>query len=883
MARVEHDGGGGGSTGKSAKPPASRSKLSAYRAKRNFATSSEPKGRSVRRKGNRFVIQRHDARRLHFDLRLELNGVLKSWAVTRGPSLDPKDKRLSIHTEDHPLEYLSFEGVIPKGEYGGGTMIVWDHGTWVPEGDAEAGLAKGHLEFTLQGRRLQGRWHLIRMKGRGEEAKEPWLLVKGEDEQAVEANGAHLVESELTSLLTGQTNKELEKGGVVRKDHAARQAATGSAVKGAVKAAARVTPKLPAISKAKKALLPVFVEPSLATLVDVAPSGPEWLHEIKFDGYRLQARIDGNTVKLLTRKGLDWTSKFRAIADALRATKLGSALIDGEVVVETEAGLSSFSALQEAISSGQSERMVFYAFDLLYLDGTSMAAAPLVERKTLLATLFEDAPEGGAIRFAEHIETEGGAMLRHACRLGLEGIVSKRKDQPYRSGRAHHWLKTKCTDRQELVVAGFMPSTTAAKAIGSLILGTYENGDLIHVGRAGTGFTEAVARDIYEKLVPLKRTTHPFREKPSALASRNARWVEPELVAEVELRGWTADGQVRHAAFKGLREDKDPREVVRETPERAQPKQGIRAASKAKTKHTASTRAESIQADHFPLTHPDRIFWPDIGLTKLGLAEFYAEISDWILPHIVNRPLSLLRCPNGIEGERFFQKHAWAGMDDAIQRHEMNGEELISIRDLDGLIALVQAGALEIHPWGSTLDKLEQPDRITFDLDPDEALDWQDVVAAAFEVKDRLAELKLESFVKTSGGKGLHVAVPITPKRQWDEVKSFTKGFVERMAKDSPERYTASIAKRSRAGRIFVDYLRNGRGATAVAAYSTRARAGAPVSTPVAWDELRHGVRPSQFTAENFVRRIGVRINNPWDGFDDVSPLRWKGEKVRSK
>ncbi|KAB0678065.1 DNA ligase D [Aureimonas leprariae] len=839
--------------------PAARStaagKLSAYKAKRDFTKSPEPAAKRSRAVGHRFAIQRHDARRLHFDLRLELGGVLKSWAVTRGPSLDPADKRLSIHTEDHPLEYLSFEGVIPDGEYGGGTMIVWDHGTWTPDGDAEAAIAKGHLSFTLAGERLRGGWHLIRMRPRAKEKKEQWLLVKVDDEHALASvGGKQLVDAELTSILTGRTNAELAAGGAIRKDHAARRKV----------AAAKPSSPRARVPKAKKALLPVFLEPSLATLVEKAPAGPEWLHEIKHDGYRLQARIDGHSVKLLTRKGLDWTSKFGAVADGLRELKLGSALIDGEVVVEAESGISSFSLLQEAISAGRSDRMVFYAFDLLYVDGSSLEATPLVERKTQLAALLDDVPAGGSVRFSEHIDDDGVAMARHACRLGLEGIVSKRKDQPYRPGRGTHWLKTKCIERQEFVIAGFVPSTTSPKAVGSLILGDYENGKLVYVGRAGTGFTDRVARELWAALDPIKRTTAPFAAKPSVDAARGARWVEPRLVAEVELRGWTADGLLRHAAYKGLREDKDAVDVIRESP---------------KASASAAAKAPSPIASHtFDLTHPDRVLWPDVGLTKQGLAEYYAEVADWILPHVVDRPLSLLRGPNGIGGKCFFQKHAWDGIGEAVQRQTIAGEEILSIRNLDGLVALVQAGSLEIHPWGSKLKDIEHPDRIVFDLDPDEGLTWDAVVEGALEVRERLRHLKLESFVKTSGGKGLHVVVPVAPKVDWATAKAFAKHVVEAMAKDSPDRYTANVAKRARADRIFIDYLRNGRGATAVAPYSTRARAGAPVSVPIGWDELTAGIRPNQFDVQTLPARLRHAEHDAWAG---IGKLRQRIDLIR--
>ncbi|HEV7254148.1 MAG TPA: DNA ligase D [Mesorhizobium sp.] len=828
--------------------------LSTYRAKRDFTKSPEPSGKVSRARSRRFAVQRHDARRLHFDLRLELGGVLKSWAVTRGPSLDPADKRLAVHTEDHPLEYLTWEGVIPAGEYGGGTMIVWDQGTWTPEGDPEAGLAKGHLEFTLSGERLHGRWHLIRMRGKPREKRENWLLVKGHDEHAIDKCGMQPVDTEFASVISGRTNDELARAGEIRVDHAARRK---------VVSARKQAPAKLRIIGAKKALLPVFLEPSLATLSEHAPVGPEWLHEIKWDGYRLQARIDGGKVKLLTRRGLDWTAKFKTIADALKELGLGSALIDGEVVVEDQAGIASFSALQDALSRGASERMVFYAFDLLYLEGSSLEATPLIERKTRLATLLEDVGHEGPIRFSEHVEGDGETMVRHACRLGLEGIVSKRKDLPYRAGRGNHWLKTKCTDRQELVIAGFTPSSTSKGAIGSLILGVHENGALRHVGRSGTGFSQSAAKELWKTLTKIERPTAPFAKKLPSLATRSARWVKPELVAEVEIRGWTADGQVRHAAFKGLREDKDPTEVVREN-------RGASPSAAKPTRTKAAKKASPISAPTFDQTHPDRVLWPDIGLTKQGLADFYAEIADHMLPHIVGRPLALIRCPGGTGGQCFVQKHAWAGMDRSIARHEVDGEQLLTIENLDGLIGLVQAGTLEIHPWGSKLRTLETPDRLVFDLDPDEGVAWQAVVEGALEVRERLRERRLESLVKTSGGKGLHVMVPITPKAGWAEAKAFTRSLVEQMAADSPSRYTATLAKRARKGRIFIDYLRNGRGATAVAAYSTRARPGAPVSAPIGWDELQAGVRPGQFTAENLPARLRYLRAALWADLDGL-------------
>jgi len=814
--------------------------LRTYRAKRDFIRSPEPKGRKEAAPGERFCVQKHDARRLHYDLRLELDGVLKSWAVTRGPSLVPAEKRLAVHTEDHPLEYLTFEGVIPKGEYGGGTMIVWDRGRWIPEGDPRAAYKTGHLAFTLEGERLHGRWHLVRTRLKPGEKKEQWLLLKSDDAFARPPGSPDILEEEITSVISGRSNDDLAAEGEVRADHADRAAAT--------KARRKELPEVSGMRGARKGILPPFVEPCLATLVEHAPAGGEWVHEIKLDGYRLQARVDGGKIKLLTRKGLDWTEKFKPIADALKALKLGSSLIDGEVVVENEAGVSSFTGLQEALKSERSDRMVYYAFDLLYLAGSNLTNVPLIERKTLLAGILDDAPAGGAIRFSDHIETDGATMLRHACRLGLEGIISKRRDLPYRSERRGDWLKTKCTERQEFVIAGYVPSTTVARAIGALVLAVYEGGRLVHVGKVGTGYTESTARKLWAELDKIKRPTSPFPDKLPRIATNGVRWVEPKLVAEVELRGWSSDRLIRHGSFKGLREDKKPEEVVRESG------------------RPAKLRAGAAPRLDFALTHPDRVLWDDLGLTKQGLADFYIEIADWILPHVANRPLSLVRCPAGYRKECFFQKHAWAGLDSGLVRPvRMGGDEGLAIGDLRGLLALVQASVLEIHPWGATVDDPERPDRITFDLDPDDKVSFQTVIASAQEVRERLAALGLESFVKTTGGKGLHVVAPLTPKAGWEEMKAFAESFATQLATEHPDRYTANMAKRARTGRIFVDYLRNTRGATAIAAYSTRARGGAPVSTPLGWDELPLLQAGNQYRIGNLLGRLDHMRRDPWE------------------
>lgn len=814
--------------------------LDDYRNKRDFKATSEPKGRKSRKKGHSFVIQKHAATRLHYDLRLEMDGVLKSWAVTRGPSLLPGDKRLAVHVEDHPLDYGDFEGVIPKGQYGAGGVILWDRGTWTPQDDPARGYAKGHLEFELSGEKLAGRWHLVRMRGKPGEKRENWLLIKGEDEAARASGDPDILEERPESVISGRRIEDLNDSKPARR---------GSG------------PASPSRPRGKKAPLPDFVAPALASLRAAPPSGDDWLHEIKFDGYRLQARIEGGDLRLLTRSGLDWTDRFGlAIADALRALPARTALLDGEMVVEAGNGASDFATLQADLGAGRDDRFAFYLFDLLYLDGRDLRTVPLRERKAMLRKLLDDPP--GMLRYSDHFSEGGALVLRHACRLSLEGIISKRADAPYRSGRGRSWVKSKCSARQEFVVGGYMPSTVSERAVGSLVLGVYRDGALEHVGRVGTGFSAATARDLFTRLEKLGRKTSPFASPLTAQQARKLRYVRPELVAEVEFRAWTADGSLRHASFRGLREDKPATEIVAETAKSAPPPQRRRVA----------------------LSHPDRIYWPDAGISKEGLADYHAEIWLYIAPFITGRPLALLRCPTGIEGPKFFQKNAWKGMNKHIvpitdPKHKET--RLISINDLDGLMGLVQSAALEIHPWGALASDWERPDMLTMDLDPGEGVEWPAVIEAAQEVRARLQDAGLVAFVKSSGGKGLHVVAPLQPGARWAEVKAFTKSIAGAMADDSPGRYVATIAKSKRVGRILIDWLRNQRGATAVAPYSPRARPGAAVSMPLAWDELDPGIGPDHFTVENAPTRLAALAADPWQDFRQAArvlePRRAKG------
>ena len=832
--------------------------LDVYRRKRDFKRTSEPAGSDkALGTGDGYLIQKHDARRLHYDLRLEMDGVLKSWAVTKGPSLVPGEKRLAVRTEDHPIEYGTFEGTIPKGEYGGGTVVLWDRGSWAPIGDAVRAFKKGHLEFELRGEKLTGRWHLVRMAGKRGEARENWLLIKGDDDAARGAADPDILEERPESVKTGRSVEEIadeapgwsSKTGKIEKPSGRKVAATGRAKPPPVRnsaASTKVASGWPA--KAKAGPLPDFVPPALATLAAKAPAGSKWIHEIKFDGYRLQARIEGGRVKLLTRSGLDWTKKFgEPVVEALRALPVQDALIDGELVVENAAGASDFSALQEALSQSRTDGFSYFVFDLLHLDGHDLIACKLVDRKAALARLIEGADP--LIRLSEHFEENGGLVLEHACRLSLEGVVSKERNAAYVSGRGRSWLKSKCSHRQEFVIGGYVPSSTSQSAIGSLVLGAYEEGRLEHVGRVGTGFSAKVAVDLFEKLQPTEAKRSPFAEKLTADEARGVRYVKPELVAEIEFRAWTGDHHLRHAAFRGLREDKPAGEVRRETQSDGSP--------------------ERVAAPSVKLTHPDRLYWPETGVTKQGLADYYMDAWPKIAPFIVGRPLSLLRCPGGVTEQCFFQKHGWKGMNKHIgQASDPNDDEpVLTIDSREGLLGLVQGGVLEIHPWGSSMKALEKPDMIIMDLDPGEGVEWSVVIDAALEVKHRLEAAGLSAFVKTSGGKGLHVVAPVKPKAEWPEAKAFTKAIADAMASDDPSRYVAVVTKSKRRGKILIDYLRNGRGATAVAAYSTRARPGAAVSAPLSWDELGPNIGPAHFTVDNMPTRLAAMKSDPWGAF----------------
>jgi bifunctional non-homologous end joining protein LigD len=852
--------------------------LEEYKRKRDFHKTPEPAGAVAHRgqagAGLSFVIQKHAARRLHYDFRLELDGVLKSWAVPKGPSLDPGEKRLAVHVEDHPLDYGQFEGVIPQGEYGGGTVLLWDRGTWTPaDPDPDAAYGRGSLKFTLEGAKLHGNWALVRMGGKAAgERRENWLLIKERDAEAVPQSGDAVVADNPLSVASGRSLDAI----AADRDwvwHSNRDRAESEPSPAPITAPVETRP-VERISGARKRSMPDNPKPQLATIADKAPEGAEWLHEIKYDGYRLLARIERGKVRLITRGGLDWTAKFPALAHRLGELRLQSALIDGELVYLEPEGTTSFSGLQDAISSGRTDTLIFLAFDLLYRDGWDLTDAALEDRKAALAEIIPPQVQG-MLRFSDHQIDLGPAFLRQACSFALEGIVSKRRAEPYRSGRSRGWLKVKCRNREEFVIVGFTDPDGSREGFGALLIGYHDpQGKLRYAGRVGTGFNTAQLSEMRKRLDSLARPAAPVT-LPKGVSRKGVHWIEPRLVAEVEFASWTADAILRQASFQGLREDKEAAEVVYDPQARApvmpkaRPRKPAARPLPQETRAAAPERARdgSLVFESVRLTHPDRVLYSGTTLTKLDVARYYAAVGKWVLPQLSRRLLTLVRSPAAGK-KTFYQKHIGDEAPEAIKRFNIDGQEEPEIypyiEDLPGLIGLVQMGVLEIHPWGSRVDKLEMPDLVTMDLDPDEGLPWQRVTEAAIDVRDAFAGIGLESFAKTTGGKGLHVVVPLKPKLGWDEVKAFAKWVADSFVAQRPEEFTANMAKRARQGRIYIDYLRNGRGATAVGAYTPRARPGAPVSTPLFWEEVERGVRPDEFTVETVPQRLRALSSDPW-------------------
>ncbi len=810
--------------------------LAKYNAKRDFSKTAEPPGVFAPGNGHSFMVQKHDASRLHWDLRLEMDGVLKSWAVTRGPSLDPDQKRLAVRTEDHPLSYATFEGTIPEEEYGGGTVMLWDRGTWeAAKGkDPRKTLEKGHLHVTLHGERMKGDWLLIRLKPRGREKNENWLLRKLND---AEAGGTDtLVETCLTSVKTGRTMQEIAEG---------RKAATIPAR--ASRAAARKGTKKGA------GKMPAFTDVQLCTLVDEVPTGNGWLHEVKYDGYRALIAIGGGSAKVFTRKGLDWTDKFAGVAEAMAQLDVMSALIDGEIVAFKD-GRPDFSTLKDAIGAGG--EMTFFAFDLLSLDGEDLKKLPNVQRKERLRPLLAGADP--RLQFAEHVVGEGEKLFTAMCGEGYEGIVSKRADAPYRGRRTKSWLKIKCTRRQEFVVVGWTESSARGRGFRALLLGQHKDGRLVYSGKVGTGFNRETIDDLRERMDKLSRKT-PTVEAPRADV-RGAHWITPKLVAEIAFTEFTPDGRLRHPSFIGLREDKPAGEVAPEMPE--------------KTSKAAPAEV------HVNVSSRDRVIFPEAKVTKGALADYYAAVAAIMLPWAANRPVSLVRCPQGRARKCFFQKHDAGSFGEHVHHVDVrekrgNIEKYLYIDDADGLIACVQMGTIEFHGWGSSVPDIEKPDRMVFDLDPDIGLDFGDVKKAAVDLKRHLADIGLASFPMLSGGKGVHVVVPLKPRAEWPAVKSFADRFARALAEAEPDRFTATMSKAKRKGKIFLDWLRNQRGATAILPYAARAREGAPVAAPVSWTELKDVETPAMYSvkdAATLIERANSRALQGWGAADQVLP-----------
>ena len=866
--------------------------LKEYHRKRDFAITPEPRGEEKKKQGRSFVIQKHAATRLHYDFRLEMEGVLKSWAVPKGPSLDPKDKRLAMMTEDHPVEYGDFEGIIPKGQYGGGTVLLWDHGTWEPIEDPHAGLRKGNLKFRLKGEKLHGGFALVKIKGRdARDSEKTWLLIKEKDEFV--RPGYDITAARPESVTTGRSMEEIaadrdrvwDSGvGEVKVE----KVAAGVKAKPAARKKAVDPSKLPG---ARKAPLPASLHAQLATAVTDPPRGDEWLHEMKFDGYRILSRLEKGRVRLVSRNGKDWTERFPTVTEAVAGLGAERAVLDGEVAILLPGGNTSFQALQNHMGGAGGGQLVYYAFDLLHLDGYDLSGVVLEQRKGALQGLLGGV-NGGRIRYSDHVVGQGERVFENACGMGMEGIVSKRRDMPYTPGRTRGWLKVKCHLEQEVVIGGFSDPEGTRTGLGALLIGVYDGqGRLVYAGKVGTGFTEKVLQDLRRRLEAREQKTSPFAAGTGL--PRKAHWVKPELVAQVAFTEWTSEGHLRHPTFRGLREDKPAAQVVREKPEpiaRAEAEADEEAASprpsraparrdkKAGTAKASVARRKASTTDVIVagvrITNPDRVVYPGQGLTKRDVALYYESIEQHIVPHLAGRPTTLVRCPEGMGKPCFYQKHIGYWAPDTLRRVRIQEKKKVGqylvVDDLPGLIGLAQMGILEIHTWNSTVDHLEQPDRVVFDLDPDAAVGWPAVVKAAERVRELLDGLGLSAYVKTTGGKGLHVVTPLRPEAGWDECAEFTRLLAETLARQHPGEYLTEASKSARKGKIFIDWLRNTRGATSIAAYSTRARPGAPVSTPVTWDELPR-TRPDQYTVQTLPRRLESLKKDPWTGYDQAA------------
>ena len=830
--------------------------LEEYREKRSFQKTPEPPGALAAGENQwRFVVQKHDASRLHYDLRLEFDGVLLSWAVPKGPSLDWADKRLAVHVEDHPIEYLDFEGVIPRNEYGGGTVMVWDMGHWQPRQNVARDLESGELKFDLDGKKLQGGWMLKRL--RGEENQ--WLLIKEKDSAMRELADFNVLRELPNSVLSDRSMEEIAE------DHDAVWSTATSRREPYIFDADQYP-------SAKLAPFPNQLRPCLPTATRTAPSGDKWVHEIKYDGYRMLCHFDGETARMCSRSGKDWTHKFRTLARTIAQLPIESAVFDGEVVVMDEHGITSFQTLQHRIGSPRDTDMRYCVFDLVYLNGFDLTKLPLLDRKQILTEVIAT-HTSNRIFVSDHMTGDGPVIFRQASKLGVEGIVSKQVGRGYTQGRCEHWLKTKCLTSREFLIGGFTPSTASRQALGAILLGIPDQGDqLRYAGKVGTGFSHDTLVQLRKDLEELRLDKTPFHNLSRREADKGTVWVQPTLVAEIEFGGWTNDGLVRFGSFRGIREDIQWGELDVSAPAPHEPNP-IVVAVDSKPRAPADVAVEPgldlpQELASVKLSNPDRLVYPDMGITKLGVATYYAQVGPWMLPHISGRPVSLFRCPGGVSQTCFFQKRAPQGIHESVEQIELPASEgqkiFMVVHDLVGLISLVQFGVLEFHISGGRADKFDKPDRLVIDLDPDEFLPWSKTKEAAQQMRDWLKTVGLESFLKTTGGKGLHIVVPIRRRHTWSEVKDFARKLASTFERRFPKRFTANASKSARRDKILLDVLRNSRGATAVAAYSTRAKNTASVSVPISWDELDEIDSSDGMTLQSVMSRLASRQTDPW-------------------